>query len=172
MADFNISSFTSRFQEGARPNLFEVRITDISDEFQFLGKGTSLPGSTLGVIEVPYYGRAIKLAGNRTFAEWSVTILNDENFGIRTALEEKMALINGHQSNTSEGTIQLDDYSFRGEVIQYARSGDPIVTYTFENMFPTDISPIELDWGSNDMIEEYTVTFAYQYFTSDRASLR
>lgn len=172
MADFNIATFTSRFQDGARPNLFEVRITDVSDEFQFLGKGASLPGSTLGVIEVPYYGRAVKLAGNRTFAEWTVTVLNDENFAIRTALEEKMAIINGHETNTSDGPITLNDYTFRGEVIQYARSGDEIVTYTFENMFPTDISSIELDWGSNDMIEEYSVTFAYQYFTSSLANLR
>ena len=172
MADFNISNFTSRFQDGARPNLFEVRITDVSDEFSFLGKTSQIPGSTIGVVEIPYYGRSIKLAGNRTFAEWSVTVLNDENYALRAALEERMALINGHETNTSDGTVTLNDYSFRGEVIQYARSGDPIVTYTFENMFPTDLSTIELDWGSNDAIEEYTVTFAYQYFTSSIATLR
>ena len=170
---FNISTFTSRFQDGARPNLFEVRITDLgTDEFSFLGKSASIPGSTLGVIEVPYFGRAVKLAGNRTFAEWTVTVINDENFNIRQLLEGKMATINGHESNTSEGTITLNDYSFRGEVIQYARDGGTLATYKFENMFPTDISPIELDWGSNDMIEEYTVTFAYQYFTAAGTNLR
>jgi hypothetical protein len=169
---FNITDFTSRFQDGARPNLFEVRISDLGEGVTFLAKSAALPGSTIGVIELPYFGRAIKLAGNRTFAEWTVTIINDEDFAIRSLLEERMAVINGHETNTSDGPITLNDYSFRGEVIQYARSGDELITYTFENMFPTDISQIDLDWGSNDMIEEYTVTFAYQYFTSSNAALR
>lgn len=173
MADFNISTFTSRFQDGARPNLFEVRITGFagSEDLQFLGKSTSIPGSTLGIIEVPYYGRAVKLAGNRTFADWSVTVINDENFALRAAFETQMARINGHEQNTAE-VLTLNDYSFTGEVIQFARDGNPVATYTLNGMFPTDISPIELDWGSNDTIEEYTVTFAYQYFTSSAADLR
>ena len=169
---FNITDFTSRFNDGARPNLFEVRISELGEGVSFLAKSAALPGSTIGVIEVPYFGRAIKLAGNRTFADWTVTIINDEDFAIRTRLEERMAEINGHETNTSASPLQLDDYGFRGEVIQYARDGREIAKYTFENMFPTDISQIDLDWGSNDMIEEYSVTFAYQYFTSNIASLR
>lgn len=162
---FNITDFTSRFQDGARPNLFEVRITDIDSSLSFLAKSTSLPGSTLGVIEVPYFGRMVKFAGNRTFAEWSMTVLNDENFAIRSILEARMAAINGHSENTSDGTQTLADYSFDGEVIQYARDGSPITAYKLVGMFPTDISAIDLDWGTNDTMEEYTVTFAYQYFT-------
>ena len=164
---FNISDFTGNFQEGARPNLFQVRIPLIDQDLEFLAKATSLPGSTIGVIEVPYFGRMVKLAGNRTFAEWEVTILNDEDFKVRNILEQRMATINGHESNTSDGQQTLSTYAIDGDVVQYSRDGNVIANYKFVNMFPINIDPIQLDWGTNDTIEEYNVTFAYQYFTRD-----
>lgn len=162
---FNISNFTSNFAgDGARPNLFEVDITRIGQNFSFLCKAAQLPGSTIGLVEVPYFGRNVKLAGNRTFAEWTVTVLNDEDFAVRNALEILMQDINSHEENLA--AVLSDGYQFDAIVKQYSKIGDIIKTYEFKGMFPTDIAPIELDWGSNDTIEEYQVTFAYQYWTS------
>ena len=162
---FNISNFTSNFSgDGARPNLFEVDITRIGQNFSFLCKAAQLPGSTIGLVEVPYFGRNVKFAGNRTFAEWTVTVLNDEDFAVRNALEILMQDINSHEENLA--AVLADGYQFDALVKQYSKVGDIIKTYEFKGMFPTDISPIELDWGSNDTIEEYQVTFAYQYWTS------
>jgi len=162
---FNIADFQSNFLgDGARPNLFEVQVTRLGQDFSFVCKAAQLPGSTIGVVEVPYFGRAIKYAGNRTFQEWTVTILNDENFETRNTLELIMADINSHEGNLA--TLLQDGYSFNADVIQYGKTGDELKRYTFNGMFPTDISPIDLDWGSNDTIEEYQVTFAYQYWTS------
>lgn len=167
---FNIADFQSNFLgDGARPNLFEVQISRLGQDFSFLCKSAQLPGSTIGVVEVPYFGRMIKYAGNRTFPEWTVTILNDENFEIRNSLELIMNDINSHSENTAE--LLQDGYSFNADVIQYAKAGGAeLKRYTFVGMFPTDIAPIELDWGSNDQIEEYQVTFAYQYWTSDTSA--
>ena len=162
---FNISNFTSNFAgDGARPNLFEVDITRIGQNFSFLCKAAQLPGSTVGLVEVPYFGRNVKYAGNRTFAEWTVTVLNDEDFAVRNAFEILMQDINSHEENLA--AVLADGYQFDALVKQYSKVGDIIKTYEFKGMFPTDISPIELDWGSNDTIEEYQVTLAYQYWTS------
>lgn len=162
---FNISEFQSAMAfDGARPNLFQVTIPVFDQKLTFTCKTAQLPGSTLGVVEVPYFGRMVKLAGNRTFPEWTVTILNDEDFLIRNQMEEWMARINTHETNLA--TDIFAGYSFDGSVLQYGKQGNAIKGYTFVGMFPTDLSPIELDWGSNDTIEEYTVTFSYQYWTS------
>ena len=162
---FNITDFTSNFAgDGARPNLFEVDITRIGQNFSFLCKAAQLPGSTVGLVEVPYFGRNIKFAGNRTFPEWTVTVINDEDFAIRNSLEILMADINSHEQN--QAAVLSDGYQFDAIVKQYSKTGAIIKTYEFKGMFPTDIAPIDLDWGSNDTIEEYAVTFAYQYWTS------
>lgn len=162
---FNISSFTSNFAgDGARPNLFEVSVPRIGQNFSFLCKAAQLPGSTVGVVEVPYFGRNIKYAGNRTFPEWTVTVINDEDFAVRNALEILMQDINSHEEN--QASVLSDGYQFDAIVSQYSKTGEIIKTYEFKGMFPTDIAPIDLDWGSNDTIEEYAVTFAYQYWTS------
>jgi hypothetical protein len=162
---FNISEFTSTFTgDGARPNLFEVQINRLGPNFNFLCKAAQLPGSTVGLVEVPYFGRNVKYAGNRTFADWTVTILNDEDFAIRNALELLMQDINSHEENLA--AVLADGYQFDALVTQYSKVGAPIKEYTFRGMFPIDISPIELDWGANDTVEEYQVTFAYQYWTS------
>lgn len=163
---FNITEFQGRFTgDGARPNLFEVRIPRLGQDFSFLCKSAQLPGSTVGLIEVPYFGRNVKFAGNRTFADWTVTVLNDENFEVRNTLELIMADINSHEGNLAN--LLGDGYQFDATVNQYSKlGGNPIKSYEFRGMFPLDISPIDLDWGTNDTIEEYTVTFAYQYWTS------
>lgn len=167
---FNIKEFQGQFQfDGARPNLFQVSIPQLGQKFNFTCKAAQLPGSTLGMAPVFYFGREVKLAGNRSFPDWSVTILNDEDFLVRNVLENWMGKMNSHEGNIA--TNLLADYSFDANVIQYGKKGDEVKTYKFVGMFPVDIAPIDLDWGSNDSIEEYSVTFAYQYWTSDSSNV-
>ena len=162
---FNITDFKGNFPfDGARPNLFEVNIPVFDQKLTFTAKTAQLPGSTVGTIEVPYFGRTIKMAGNRTFPEWTITVINDEDFVVRNQLEEWMARINGHESNLAEAFYS--QYAFDAEVYQYGKQGNIIKTYTFIDMFPADIYPIDVSWDANDAIEEYAVTFQYQYWTS------
>lgn len=170
---FNVNEFRSTLKlDGARPNLFEVRVPNIDGvidtDFVFMCKTAQLPGSTVGVVEVPYFGRAVKLAGNRTFAEWTVTVINDENFKQRNTFERWHSALSSNAGNLrAQNKINSTQYSKQATVIQYGKSGDKIKEYTFHGMFPTDITPIDLDWGNNDTIEEFSVTFAYQYWTTD-----
>lgn len=162
---FNITDFKGAMNlDGARPNLFEVTIPVYDRKLVFTCKTAQLPGSTIGVVEVPYFGRMIKLAGNRTFTEWTVSILNDEDFRVRNQIEQWMANINSHSQNRA--TNLYNGYSFNATVDQYGKQGNIIKTYNFIGMWPMDLSPIELSWDANDQIEEYQVTFAYQYWTS------
>jgi hypothetical protein len=173
---FNVFEFRSQMQgDGARPNLFEVQLTfptavnpgAANKKLTFMCKTASLPGSTIGHVPVFYFGRETKLAGNRTFPEWTLSILNDEDFAVRNAFEKWMNGINRHVSNVRDLWAGNSlGYSTQGLVKQYSKTGDVLKQYTFEGIFPVDISQIDLDWGSNDTIEEYSVTLAYQYFVS------
>ena len=181
---FSISDFYSRLSgDGARPNLFQVFMTipgivsqsmpagqDIQSattEFSFMCRTAQLPGSSIGSVVVPYFGREIKLAGNRVFQDWTVTIVNDEDFLIRNTFEAWMNTLNSHIFNRrAPGALAPINYQTNGRVVQYGKEGFPIKTYYFTGMFPIDVSPIDVDWGSNDTIEEFTVTFQYQYWTS------
>jgi hypothetical protein len=185
---FNVSDFRSSLVgDGARGNLFQVTIifpaswdsnfspatgnAIASQKLQFMAKSSQLPGSSLGVATLPYFGRELKFAGNRTFADWSITIINDEDFQIRKSLEGWANGINSHVNNVrSSLAVSPSDYTIDGKVDQFDKTGNIIKTYNFIGMFPTDISPIELDWGNNDSIEEYSVTFAYQWWESDTTS--
>lgn len=174
---FNISDFKSRLKNGgARPNLFEVQInnpvnTDADALSNFMVKAAQIPGSTIPAIDVPYFGRQVRMAGNRTFEPWTVTILNDEDFSIRNALEEWMGSINGHESGTQLNN-QLVYKSRDSYVTHYAKNGKAIATYNFTGIFPTELGAIELAWDSNDQIEEYTVTFAYDFWTHNDVAVR
>ena len=131
-------------------------------------KTAQLPGSTVGVVPVQYFGRELKFAGNRTFQDWTITVINDEDFVIRNAMEQWMSSINSHAGNIRSSTAYVpSQYSTDAAVTQYGKQGDILKEYQFVGLFPVDIAPIDLDWGSNDSIEEYAITFAYQYWTSD-----
>lgn len=175
---FNVNSFRQNMLgDGARPNLFEVQLktnneiisavpgaTAAAQQMTFMCKSAQIPGSTLGVVNVPYFGREVKFAGNRTFADWSVTVINDENFLIRNFFETWMNAINTHGTNVR--LLQTPaSYVTSATVLQYAKSGQVLAAYDFFDMFPTDLSAIDLDWGSNDAIEEFTVNFTYSYWT-------
>ena len=172
---FNINEFRSNMVgDGARPNLFEVRmIVPFFDaaEFTFKCKSAQIPGETIGVVTVPYFGREVKFAGNRTFADWTVTIINDEDFKIRKGFESWMERINSHVDNVRQsGFTTPASYVGQATVIQYKKdSTSPSdLQYNFKDIFCTDISAIDLDWGSNDAIEEFTVNFSYSYWTSTK----
>ena len=133
-----------------------------------MAKSAQLPGSSLGTVILPYFGRQAKFPGNRTFADWTLQIINDEDFIIRNSLESWMNALNTHQSNLRLGGARASPgYAVDASVAQYAKTGEIIKTYTFVGLFPVDIAPIDLDWGNNDAIEEYAVTFAYQLWQTN-----
>ena len=175
---FNINEFRANMiGDGARPNLFSVTLafptiatngTAASQQVTFMAKSAQLPGSTVGTVPLYYFGREVKFVGNRTFPDWTIQIINDENFTVRNSMETWMNAINSHSLNTrSTGALSPSSYSVDATVSQYGKDGSVIKTYTFVGMFPLDVAPIELDWGSNDTIEEYAITFAYQYWESN-----
>lgn len=168
---FNVNEIRSQLTlGGARQSLFQVQFTNpansVADiKVPFLCKASQIPASTLGLIEVPYFGRKVRLAGDRVFADWSVTVINDEDFLIRNALEEWSANINSHQGNLREfGAASPLLYKSTAEVTQYSKTGAILRVYKFNGIFPTEISPIEMSWESTDTIEEFNVTFQYDWW--------
>ena len=172
---------------GARPNLFECELyfpsdsipvgtTEdvLSDKTRFLVKAANLPASTLGVIDVPFRGRNLKIAGDRTFDPWTITVINDKDFSIRTAFERWMNLINKHEDNAGKN----DPVSYQTDAIvkQFGRalttgttptSAVPIPVlkqYKFYGVFPTSVSAIDLSYDSSDTIEEFTVDLQVQWW--------
>lgn len=209
MAFSNTPSFGSRTLEdfkarliggAARPNLFEVELNfptfatestttasvdqtrSISELSRFMIKSANLPASNVGVIEVPFRGRTLKIAGDRTFDVWTVTIINDVDFTIRTAFEKWMNAINKHDDNS--GLINPSQYQRDAIVKQFGRTSlasaqsnvtNPIQTnagdsipvlkaYKFYGIFPTAISAIDLSYDSSDSIEEFTVDLQVQWW--------
>jgi hypothetical protein len=177
---FNISEFRSQMvRDGARPNLFEVQMNfpafsnpGAAQKLTFMCKSASLPGSTVNPIPVFYFGREIKLAGNRSFPEWTITIINDEDFSVREAFEKWMNGVNSHRFNLRDPSAGFPEgYCQDATVIHYGKTGDVINTYNFVGMFPNDVSPIDLDWSQNDTIEEFAVTLSYQWWEKASAGV-
>jgi len=178
---FNVNEFRQQITgDGARPNLFEVRMNvpgfakaqgRVDEKIRFMCNTAQLPGTTIGVAPVFYFGREVKLAGNRTYPEWTVNVINDEDFVIRNSMERWVNAINGSESNLRNPIALTVDggYGVDASVIQYGKTGNRIKQYTFYGMFPIDISPIEVSWGANDQVEEFSVTFAVQYWTTPDA---
>ena len=175
----NITEFRSRLTGGgARANLFEVEIAFpelaiderlVTDKIPFLVKAAEIPASNLGNIPVPYRGRVLPVAGDRTFDPWTVTIINDTDFAIRDAMEKWSNSINDLQ--TAQGTIDPEVYQRSALVKQLSREGsapgDPektLRTYKFEGIYPNTVSSIPLDFGATDQIEEFQVTFNYLFY--------
>ena len=183
MATFNernITEFRSRLAGGgARSNLFEIEIdfpeniainrTDVLDKVPFMVKAAEIPASNLGNIPVPYRGRVLPVAGDRTFDPWTVTVINDTDFQIRDAMEKWSNSINDLQ--TAQGSINPEVYQRSGFVKQLSREGsgpgDPekvLRVYKFDGIYPNTVSSIPLDFGATDQIEEFQVTFNYLFY--------
>ena len=174
---FSVTEFKSNLKQGgARPSLFKVEhlypsgVINPPTKSEFLIKGESIPASNIGTHEVFFHGKSIKVAGDRTFDTWDTTIINDEDFGIRKSLEECMNLVSNHKLNTRSNGFGINEgenskYKQTLKVIQFGKQGDKLKTYKFVGAFPTVLSTINLDWGTQD-IEEYTCTWTYDFWES------
>tara|TARA_Y100000590_G_C15633516_1_gene982098 strand:+ start:133 stop:714 length:582 start_codon:yes stop_codon:yes gene_type:complete len=180
---FAVTDFKSGLRQGgARPSLFSVELNYPSpiqphqigtfNSSEFLVKSASIPTSTLGSYDVFYHGKAIKIAGDRTFDTWETTIINDEDFAIRSRIEEWINLISNHTLNTRDSRMPSNikegenaDYKQEMTVKQYGKDGNIKRKYTFSGIFPTAIGAINLDWGTQD-IEEFTCTWTYDKWTA------
>ena len=174
---FNIADFQSALAEqGARPNLFEMTLTVpsitgvVNTNWSKLCKTAQIPGSTIGVVEVQYFGRPVKLPGNRTFENLTTTIINDEGFVLREALEDWMAFLNDHEKNITTSGLAAG-YMGSLSLQQYSRDGNTDINpYVFNNVWPVNVAPIDLDWGTNDTIEEFTVEWAYDWWSNEKSA--
>lgn len=168
---FNIGNLRSNLVGGgARPTLFQVLITNPVNpaadfKIPFMVKAAALPSYTIGNIDVPYMGRVIKEAGDRTFEDWTVTVINDEDFLIRNAMESWQGAINRLRRNIRDtgGSSSLL-YKSQASVQQFSKTGEVIREYQFDGIFPLTIASIPLSWETRDAIEEFEVTFAYDSF--------
>jgi hypothetical protein len=166
-----ITDFKSKLTGGgARSNLFEVVLsfpdaaaTDavVLDKARFLVKGANLPASNVAQIEVPFRGRVLKIAGDRTFDTWTVTIINDTDFAIRSAFENWMNVINRVSDNT--GLTNPASYQADAFVYQLDRTGETLRAYHFYDIFPTQVAPIDLSYDSQG-IQEFTVELQVQWW--------
>ena len=168
---FNINEIRSNLALGGqRPTLFQVEMTNPANsagdiKTPFLVRASQVPASTLGFIEIPYFGRKVKIAGDRTFAEWNVTVMNDEDFLIRNAIEEWMNEINSHLGNVRGFGSAADlNYKSTAEVTQFSKTGVPLRKYKFNGIFPVNLTEMEVDWNATDLIQEFQVTFQYDWW--------
>jgi hypothetical protein len=172
---FNVNTFKTMLHGGgARPNLFKVSIGGMDNGFEFMCKAANIPASTIASVDVNYMGRILKVPGNRTYEDWTVTIINDENWRIRSKFEKWMEVINspeGNLQNDPIGVALATNIYQDGFVEQLGKNGLPVAGYNFINLFPTEIEAIDLNWGTNDEIEEFTVTFAYDLWEGNSISL-
>ena len=177
-----ISQFKSQLiGGGARPNLFEVELTTLpagiawpADNFRYMCKAAQLPASVIANIDIPFRGRIFKVAGDRTIEPWSITIINDEDFRIRKAMEEWVDLIAKLENNL--GATDPSAYMVNAKVFQLGRGSTPssktnagdrnavLREYEFIDIFPTNVSSIDLSYDSSDTIEEFVVDFQVQSF--------
>ena len=177
-----LSQFKSQLIGGdARPNLFEVELTTLpagiawpADNFRYMCKAAQLPASVIANIDIPFRGRIFKVAGDRTIEPWSITIINDEDFRIRKAMEEWVDLIAKLENNL--GATDPSAYMVNAKVFQLGRGSTPssknnagdrnavLREYVFIDIFPTSVSSIDLSYDSSDTIEEFVVDFQVQSF--------
>ena len=187
-ADRTLDAFKGRMGGGgARPNLFEVELyfpddaipldaskDEISDKTRFLVKSAALPASTIANIDVAYRGRQLKVAGDRTFAPWTITVINDIDFGIRTAFERWSNLINKHEDNAGRTNPvdyqqdmfvrQLGRSSLQGNVPTSGVQVPVLKMYKFLGAYPTNVGEIALSYDTSDTIETFDVEMTYQWY--------
>ena len=169
-----ISDFKSKLKGGgARPNLFEVELTfpsivgvqdenEVIENSRFLVKAANLPASTVANIDIPFRGRILKIAGDRTFETWTITVINDTSFSIRSAFEKWMNTINKLNDGTGETDPAL--YQVDAKVHQLDRDGRTLRKYVFKDVFPTNISSIDLNYETTDTIQEFTVEMQVHFY--------
>ena len=163
----NISGFVNAFAGGGvRTNLFLVtgNIPGYQNNraISFLCKAAQIPASSLGTIEVPYRGRRIKLPGDRTFQDWTITVISDANMSLRSGFEFWSATFNSHVSNISRNNFM--QFMPTWSVTQLLRDGEPLRTYNFIGCYPSEVGAIDLSYENNDSIAEFPVTLNYSWW--------
>lgn len=169
----SIENFKSALANGGvRPTMFSVEITfpqivvnnqaELSEKALFLVKAATLPGSQIGIIDVPFRGRKLKVSGDRNFADWQTTIVNDTDFQLRKAMEKWAETI--QNMNFAIGENELENYFGTAEVRQLDRQGKQLRVYEFNGIWPNNIAEIPLSFETQDTIEEYDVAFCVQYW--------
>ena len=180
---FNVNAFKTRglFYGGARPSLFDIQLSVPQgigidnltvQNFSFVARATELPASEVASFDVPYFGRKIKLAGDRTFADWRVTVMNDEDFAVRAMFEKWSNAINRMVANVRDPGLDNEVVGYKTDVLiqQWSKDGFLIRSYVLVGAFPTTIDAISVDWNSTNAVEEYAVTFAYDYWVPGQQS--
>ena len=160
---FSVTSFKSNALQrgGYRPTLFEVEFSKMGQQFSYLCQATNVPALTVGTIEVPYFGRKIKVAGDRTYAEWSTTVMIDEDFRTRDIVENWSMQIN--QGDTNRRQLFNEQYKEDVTIKLYGKGGNVLRRYKLIGAWPTEVGTIDLDWNTTDTIAIYTVTWAFDY---------
>ena len=177
-----LNNFLTKIGEGVKPKMFSVDINwpasmseapkngDSKDLVNLLCKSAALPASNLGVIEVPFRGRTVKIAGDRTFDTWSATFFNDKDMALRSYFEKWLELMNSHELNNAALFTPDNSNGYMATVgVKQLRkdsttSGTVLRQYDLYHCFPTSVSQIDLAYDSNDQIEEFTVEFQYSYW--------
>ena len=184
----NVSEFLQKIRQGVKPNMFKVSLNfpgtlkltaDDQDLTDLLCKSAALPASNLGVIEVLFRGRTVKIAGDRTFDTWTATFVNDQDMKIRGLFENWLNQINSHADNTA-GLVapsavtgymaQIKVDQLEKDAVALDTSANVVRGYTLHHAFPTSVSQIDLAYDSNDQVSEFTVEFQLSYWTADAAS--
>lgn len=178
----NVQDFRSQLKgDGARPTLFQIIVAAPgwvgldANKLSFFANAASLPSSPLGVVYEQYMGQDVKLPGDRTYPDWVVTVINDEDFAIRNALERWN---NGMSQYTRTDGVRVDgatsnpnSYTGTIEVRQLSKDGSTVIkTYSLYNAWPNNISPINLAWAAKDQIESFQCVFSYDYFKSSEST--
>jgi len=173
-----ISDFKSKLTGGgARPNLFEVELAfpstvavenDVLQKARFLVKAAALPASTIASVDIPFRGRILKVAGDRTFETWTITVINDVDFSIRSAFEKWMNTIN--RMSDATGLTNPVDYQKDAIVKQLDRDGSVLRSYKFWDIFPTNLSAMDLNYETTDTIQDFTVELQVHYWEAFRGT--
>ena len=169
---FNVNDIRSNLAlGGARASLFQVYFSNPANpaanlKVPFLAKATEVPEAAIGTIQVPYFGRKIKLPGDRVYGTWTIQVLNDEDFAIRNALETWHNFINTPEGNLRNfSSAGPDQFETDATVQQFSKTGAVIREYKIHNIWPSRLSQLGLDWNSTDTIQEFTCTFEFDYYT-------
>ena len=166
----DLNNFKANYRSGGyRTSQFRVTLTNPIDasadtKLSFLCKASALPASNLNMLEAFHFGRSIKLAGKRSFEDWTIQVYEDEDFVIRNSLETWMNTINSPETNTrSTGSSDISLYKSTAIVEALSQTGAVLRTYKFIGIFPTAIAAIDVNWD-NESLAEFSVNFALDYF--------
>lgn len=156
-----IAEFVSQFSLGARPNLFRVEIPFLGDKLTFMAKGAQLPARTISKLPVNFMDNIFYIAGDTSYQDWTITVINDTDFAVKFAVENWMNIIKANGQ-----TVGARGWNYLSEayVTQLNAMGGDLITYKMFNVFPTDMAAIELSWDSKSTVEEIAITFSFSHF--------